>query len=84
MEKFLIRKKRTENSHEDHNCSSAKYNKLSCDDFSDEEGSQTSEDVNSDFSEHHGHLASNSTCSTDNSDSIDKNVKLIRKVTQIQ
>jgi hypothetical protein len=83
IEKFLIRKKGAEDSREDHNCSSAKYNKLSSNDFSDEQGSQTSEDDNFAFSEderdahdesHQSH-ASNSTCSTDNSDSLDKSDK---------
>ena len=88
MERFLIRKKGTEDSQEDHNCSSAKYNKLSSNDFSDEQGSQKSEDDTSDFSEdecdahdesHHPrpHVSNStfSTASTDNSDSLDKTDK---------
>ena len=87
MERFLIRKKGTEDSQEDHNCSSAKYNKLTPNDFSDEQGSQKSEDDTSDFSEecdahdesHHPRPhVSNSTCSTastDNSNSLDKTDK---------
>ena len=68
MEKFLIGKKRTINSQEDYSCSSAKY-KLPANDFSDEQGSQTSED---DSALNESHHTSNSTCSTDDSDCLDK------------
>ena len=77
MEKFLIRRKGTEDSQEAQNCSSAKYNKLSSNDFSNEPGSQTSGDDNSNFSEderdaHDESHASKSTCSTNNTNSLDK------------
>ena len=78
MEKFLIRKEKTEDSQEEHDCSSAKYSKLCSNDSSDEQESQISEEDDNSEDERDAHdesHASNSTCSTDNSNSLDKTDK---------